>query len=93
MNARTALGSGCHCGGMFQPQNLARTARVSHAMVWFGLAVFFLGFAGERTYAAFTSGGGVLTGWMILLAAAALMITLGIVEAVRLHRLAASQPR
>jgi hypothetical protein len=73
---------------MFQPQNLARTARVTNAMVWFGLAVFFLGFAGERTYAAFTSGGGILVGWIILLAAAALMTTLGTIEAVRLRRLA-----
>ncbi len=47
---------------MFQPQNLARTARVTNAMVWFGLAVCFLGFAGERTYTAFTAGGGVLVG-------------------------------
>jgi hypothetical protein len=76
---------------MFQPQNLARTARVTNAMVWFGLAVFFLGFAGERTYAAFTAGGGVLVGWVILLAAAALMIVLGTIEAVRLHRLAQSK--
>jgi hypothetical protein len=73
---------------MFQPQNLARTARVTNAMVWFGLAVFFLGFAGEHTYAAFTSGGGILVGWIILLAAAALMTTLGTIEAVRLRRLA-----
>jgi hypothetical protein len=73
---------------MFRPQNLARTARVTNAMVWFGLAVFFLGFAGERTYAAFTSGGGILVGWIILLAAAALMTTLGTIEAVRLRRLA-----
>ncbi|PPF55957.1 hypothetical protein C5C13_11465 [Clavibacter michiganensis] len=73
---------------MFQPQNLPRTARVTNAMVWFGLAVFFLGFAGERTYAAFTAGGGVLVGWVILLAAAALMATLGTIEAVRLRRLA-----
>ncbi|MBF4632708.1 hypothetical protein ITJ42_15925 [Clavibacter michiganensis subsp. phaseoli] len=75
---------------MFQPQNLARTARVTNAMVWFGLAVFFLGFAGERTYAAFTVGGGVLVGWVILLAAAMLMITLGTIEAVRLRALARS---
>ncbi|MEW5093687.1 hypothetical protein [Clavibacter michiganensis] len=73
---------------MFQPQNLARMARITNAMVWFGLAVFFLGFAGERTYAAFTSGGGILVGWIILLAAAALMTTLGTIEAVRLRRLA-----
>jgi hypothetical protein len=73
---------------MFQHQNLARTARITNAMVWFGLAVFFLGFAGERTYAAFTTGGGVLIGWVILLAAAVLMITLGTIEAVRLRRLA-----
>jgi hypothetical protein len=73
---------------MFQPQNLARTARASNAMVWFGLAVFFLGFAGERTYAAFTAGGGVLIGWVILLAAAGLMIALGTIEAARLRRLA-----
>jgi hypothetical protein len=73
---------------MFRPQNLARTARVTNAMVWFGLAVFFLGFAGESTYAAFTSGGGILVGWIILLAAAALMTTLGTIEAVRLRRLA-----
>lgn len=73
---------------MFQPQNLARTARVTNAMVWFGLAVFFLGFAGERTYAAFTAGGGVLVGWVLLLVAAALMVTLGTLEAVRLRRLA-----
>jgi len=78
---------------MFQPQNLARTARVTNAMVWFGLAVFFLGFAGERTYAAFTAGGGVLVGWVILLAASALMISLGTIEAVRLHRLAQSKTR
>jgi hypothetical protein len=73
---------------MFQPQNLARTARVTNAMVWFGLAVFFLGFAGERTYAAFTAGGGVLVGWVILLAAAVLMATLGTIEALRLRALA-----
>jgi hypothetical protein len=73
---------------MFQPQNLARTARVTNAMVWFGLAVFFLGFAGERTYAAFTVGGGVLIGWVILFAAAVLMAALGTIEAVRLRRLA-----
>ena len=73
---------------MFQPQNLARTARITNAMVWFGLAVFFLGFAGERTYAALTAGGGVLVGWVILLAAAVLMIGLGTIEAVRLRRLA-----
>jgi hypothetical protein len=78
---------------MFQPKNLARTARASNAMVWFGLAVIFLGFAGERTYAAFTAGGGVLVGWAILLAAAALMIALGTIEAVRLHRLAQSKRR
>ncbi|WP_316318496.1 hypothetical protein [Clavibacter michiganensis] len=73
---------------MFQPQNLARTARVTNAMVWFGLAVCFLGFAGERTYTAFTAGGGVLVGWILLLAAAALMATLGTIEAVRLRHLA-----
>ncbi len=73
---------------MFRPQNLARTARVTNAMVWFGLAVFFLGFAGERTDAAFTAGGGILAGWVLLVAAAALMATLGTIEAVRLHRLA-----
>ncbi|MCJ1712484.1 hypothetical protein MT344_14980 [Clavibacter michiganensis subsp. phaseoli] len=73
---------------MFQLQNLPRTARVKNAMVWFGLAVVFLGFAGERTYAAFTAGGGVLVGWVILLAAAALMVALGTIEAVRLRRLA-----
>jgi hypothetical protein len=73
---------------MFQLQNLARTARVMNAMVWFGLAVIFLGFAGERTYAAFTVGGGVLVGWVILLAAAVLMVALGTIEAVRLRRLA-----
>jgi hypothetical protein len=72
---------------MFQPQNLARTARVTNAMVWFGLAVFFLAFAGERTYAAFAAGGGVLVGWILMLAAAALMVTLGTIEAVRLRRL------
>jgi hypothetical protein len=71
---------------MFQPQNLARTARTTNAMVWFGLAVFFLGFAGERTHTAFTSGGGVLVGWFILLAAAVLMVTLGTIEAARLRR-------
>ncbi|PPF68530.1 hypothetical protein C5E16_06570 [Clavibacter michiganensis] len=59
-------------------------------MVWFGLAVFFLGFAGDRTYAAFTTGGGVLAGWIILVAAAALMIALGTIEAVRLRRLSAA---
>jgi hypothetical protein len=73
---------------MFQPQKLARTPRVTNAMVWFGLAVFFLGFAGERTYAAFTAGGGVLVGWVILLAAAVLMTTLGTIEALRLRALA-----
>jgi len=73
---------------MYQPQNVARTARASNAMVWFGLAVFFLGFVGERTYAAFTTGGSVLVGWVILLAAAVLMIALGTIEAVRLRRLA-----
>ncbi|MEJ1815944.1 hypothetical protein [Clavibacter michiganensis] len=73
---------------MFRPQNLARTARMTNAMVWFGLAVFFLGFAGERTYAAFTSGGGILVGWILLLVAAALMVALGTIEAVRLRRLA-----
>ncbi|MBF4622587.1 hypothetical protein [Clavibacter sp. VKM Ac-2542] len=73
---------------MFRSKNLARTARSSNAMVWFGLVVFFLGFAGERTYAAFTTGGGVLVGWVLLLVAAALMVTLGTIEAVRLHRLA-----
>ncbi|MDO4039276.1 hypothetical protein [Clavibacter michiganensis] len=73
---------------MFQPQNLARTARVTNAMVWFGLAVFFLGYAGERTHAAFTAGGGVLVGWVILLAAAVLMVTLGTIEALRLRALA-----
>jgi hypothetical protein len=78
---------------MFQPQNLARTARVSNAMVWFGLAVFFLGFAGERTYDAFTAGGGVLVGWILLVAAGALLVTLGTIEAVRLHRLAQSKTR
>ncbi|RII95564.1 hypothetical protein DZF95_00360 [Clavibacter michiganensis] len=78
---------------MFQPQNLARTARVTNAMVWFGLAVFFLGFARERTYAAFTAGGGVLVGWVILLAAAVLMSALGTIEAVRLRRLAQSKTR
>jgi hypothetical protein len=72
---------------MFQPQNLARTARITNAMAWFGLAVFFLGFAGERTYTAFTAGGGVLVGWILLVAAGALMVTLGTVEAVRLRRL------
>jgi hypothetical protein len=73
---------------MFQHQNLARTARITNAMVWFGLAVFFLGLAGERTLTAFTAGSGVLVGWFILLAAAVLMITLGTIEAVRLRRLA-----
>ncbi|MBE3076998.1 hypothetical protein HA387_00970 [Clavibacter michiganensis subsp. michiganensis] len=73
---------------MFQPENLARTARITNAMVWFGLAVFFLGFAGERTYVAFTAGGGVLVGWVIMLAAAVLTATLGTIEAVRLRRLA-----
>jgi len=34
---------------MFQPHNLARTARATNAMAWSGLAVFLLGFAGERT--------------------------------------------
>jgi hypothetical protein len=75
---------------MFQPQNLARTARVSNALTWFGLAVFFLGFAGERTYAAFTASGGVLVGWVILLASGALMIALGTIEALRLRALARS---
>jgi hypothetical protein len=84
----TALGVECERGGMFQPQNLARTARVTNAMVWFGLAVFFLGFAGEHTSAAFTAGGGVLVGWVIVLAAAVLMVTLGTIEAVRLRLLA-----
>jgi hypothetical protein len=74
--------------GMFQPRNLARTARLTNAMVWFGLAVFFLGFAGERTYAAFTAGGDVLVGWILLVAAGVLMVTLGTIEAVRLRRLA-----
>lgn len=73
---------------MFQPQHLAQTARITNALVWFGLAVFFLGFAGEHTYAAFTRGGGVLVGWVILLAAAALTTALGTIEAVRLRRLA-----
>jgi hypothetical protein len=41
-----------------------------------------------RTYAAFTAGGGVLVGWSLLIVAAALMITLGTIEAVRLRRLA-----
>ncbi|OQJ61469.1 hypothetical protein CmmCFBP4999_15040 [Clavibacter michiganensis subsp. michiganensis] len=57
-------------------------------MVWFGLAVFFVGFAGGRTHAAFTAGGGVLVGWVILLAAAVLMVALGTIEAVKLRRLA-----
>jgi hypothetical protein len=73
---------------MFQAQNAARTARVSNATDSFGLAVFFLGFAGERTYTAFTAGDGVLVGWILLLAAAALMATVGTIEAVRLRRLA-----
>jgi hypothetical protein len=73
---------------VLQPQNLARTARITNAMVWFGLAVFFLGFAGQRTYTAFTAGGGVLVGWALLLVAAALMVTLGTIEGVRLRRLA-----
>lgn len=73
---------------MYQPQNLARTARVTNAMVWFGLAVFFLGFAGERTHAAFMAGGGALVGWVVLLAAALLVVTFGTIEAVRLRRMA-----
>jgi hypothetical protein len=73
---------------MFRLQNLARTARITNAMVWFGLAVFFLGFAGERTHAAFMAGGEVLVGWVILLAAAVLMVTFGTIEAVRLRRMA-----
>lgn len=43
---------------------------------------------GGRTHAAFTAGGGVLVGWVILLAAAVLMVALGTIEAVKLRRLA-----
>ncbi|MBF4632665.1 hypothetical protein ITJ42_15705 [Clavibacter michiganensis subsp. phaseoli] len=71
---------------MFAPKNLARTALASNGMVWFGLAVFFVGFAGERTHSALTVGGGVLAGWILLLVAAAGMVTMGTVEAVRLRR-------
>jgi hypothetical protein len=51
---------------VFEPKNLARTALAPNAMAWFGLAVFFLEFAGERTYSALTARGGVLTGWIPL---------------------------
>ncbi|GAA2009962.1 hypothetical protein [Microbacterium ulmi] len=55
---------------MWKSDELARTAAVSNGMVWFGLAVFFSGFAAEAAYGAFHGPWFQMVGWAIIALAA-----------------------
>jgi hypothetical protein len=59
---------------------LARAALISNGMVWFGLSLLFFAIAGEQTYAAFTGEWFNLLGWVLIVAVAATLTVIGVVE-------------
>ena len=65
---------------MFRGRNLGKTALVANGLVWFGLALFFAGLAGEATIGAFHGQWFNILGWCLLVAVAIGFAVVGIVE-------------
>ncbi|MCJ1698030.1 hypothetical protein MT349_19780 [Rathayibacter caricis] len=59
---------------------LARAALISNGMVWFGLALMLFSIAGEQTYTAFTGEWFNLLGWVLIVAVAAGLAVVGVIE-------------
>ncbi|WP_104261817.1 hypothetical protein [Rathayibacter tritici] len=59
---------------------LARAARISNGMVWFGLSLMLFSIAGEQTYAAFTGEWFTLLGWALIVAVATGLAVVGVIE-------------
>ena len=71
--------------GMFKRENLPKTALITNGMVWFGLALFFAGIAGEQTWNGFHGQWYNIVGWVIITAAAIGTATIGVLETRRLR--------